>query len=221
MTHTPHSALQQLELSRHSDRPAASDFISRMTPSFVSLRGDRAGCDDPAIVAGIAAPGGEPVVFIGQQHKHGDPRSGWITPGGFRKATRAMRLAGKFGLPVVTLVDTAGAHPGIESEESGLGGAMAECLATMLDVPAPTVAVIIGEGSSEAAVALAAADRVLMLDNAVYEVMKPEDAARLYRDPEAANDLAERLTHHIARLLAPRDRRWACPGAWRRRPHQP
>jgi acetyl-CoA carboxylase carboxyl transferase subunit beta len=114
-----------------------------------------------------------------------------------------MRIAGKFGLPVVTLIDTSGANPGIESEEDGLGPAMADCLATMLDVPAPTVAVITGEGCSEAAVALAAADRVLMLDNAVYEVLKPEDAARIYRDSETTSDLAERLTitsHDCLRL---------------------
>lgn len=193
MTHTPHAALQQVQLSRHSNRPSASDFITRMAPLFVALRGDRSGVDDPSIVAGIASPGGEPVVFIGQERRHGDPRSGWITAAGFRKATRAMRLAGKFGLPVVTLIDTAGANPGIEDEEAGLGPAMAECLATMLDLPVGTVAVITGEGSSEAAVALAAADRVLMLDNAVYEVMKPEDAARNFREIESAGEVAERL----------------------------
>jgi acetyl-CoA carboxylase carboxyl transferase subunit beta len=201
--HTPHAALQQVQLSRHSNRPSASDFIARMAPLFIALRGDRTGQDDSSIIAGIASPGGEPVVFIGQERRHGDPRSGWIGPAGFRKATRAMRLAAKFGLPVVTLVDTAGANPGIESEEAGLGPALAECLATMLELPVPTVAVITGEGSSEAAVALAAADRVLMLDNAVYEVIKPEDAARNFLEIETPGEVADRLritSHDCLRL---------------------
>ena len=191
--HSHLGALQQFELSRHRQRPTASDLIGRMTPTFFAIRGDRNGTDEKSIVAGFASLAGEAVVIVGQErgHANGD---GWIRAGGFRKATRAMRLAGKFGVPLVTLVDTPGAHPDLESEQTGLGHAIAECLATMLDLPVATVAVITGEGNSEAAVAMAVADRVLMLDNAVYEVIRPEDAARLlYGGPERAGEVAERL----------------------------
>lgn len=203
MSHTHLPALKQVELSRHAGRPSAADLIDRMTPLFLPLRGDRTGRDDPAIVAGLAAPGGEPVMFIGEERARGVRGSGWVTAAGFRKATRAMRIAAKFNLPIVTLIDTAGARPALESEDAGLGAAIAECMATLLSTPTPTLAVITGEGSSEAAVALATADRVLMLDNAVYEVVKPEDAARIYHDPEGTGDLAERLrltSHDCLRL---------------------
>lgn len=195
LQHTQRGALQQLQLSRHEMRPTAVDFIGRMTTSFISLHGDRMGQDDPSVVTGIASLGGEAVMIVGQNRPH-DPNQGdgWIRPSGFRKAIRAMRLAEKFQLPLVTLIDTAGAHPDLESEEDGLGYAIAKCTAEMLQVTVPTVAVITGEGNSEAAVALAVADRVLMLDNAVYGVIRPEDAARiLYGDTEHASEAAERL----------------------------
>ena len=203
--HSPHSAAEELRLSRHSQRPTAADLISRMTTTFIALHGDRTGSDDPAVITGIASLGGEPVVIIGQQRPHDEPIGGWITAVGFRKATRAIDLAGKFNLPLITLIDTAGAHPGRESEEAGLGTALAECLATMLDVRSPTIAVITGEGSSEAAVAMATADRVLMLDNAVYEVIQPEDAARALHQEAGggSEDVTERLlitSHECLRL---------------------
>ena len=201
--HSHLGALQQLELSRHSQRPTAADLIGRMTPTFFALRGDRNGTDDAAIVAGFASLAGEAVVFVGQNRPH-TGNDAWIRASGFRKATRAMKLAGKFGLPLITIVDTPGAHPALESEETGLGHAIAECLATMLELPVPTVAVISGEGNSEAAVAMAVADRVLMLDNAVYAVIRPEDAARiLYGEPLRAEEVAERLrmtSHDCLRL---------------------
>lgn len=195
LEHTQRGALQQLQLSRHQARPTAVDFIGRMTSSFTPIHGDRTGADDPAIVAGFASLAGEAVMIIGQNRphdaRHGD---GWIRAAGFRKAARALRLAEKFQLPVVTLIDTAGAYPTLESEEDGLGNAIAQCTASMLAVTVPTIAVITGEGESEAAVALAVADRVLMLDNAVYEVIRPEDAAAiLYGDEERAEEAAERL----------------------------
>lgn len=204
--HSPHSALQQLQLSRHEQRPTAADFIAHMTTSFVQLRGDRSGQDDPAIVAGFASLSGEPLVIIGQVRSHNaaDQR---IHAAGFRKATRAMHLAARFNLPVVTLIDTAGADVSLECEEAGLGAAMAECLATMLELPVPTIAVITGEGNSEAAVTMACADRVLMLDNAVYEVIRPEDAARALaqadESTESTESVAERLritSHDCLRL---------------------
>lgn len=203
LEHTRRGAMQQLQLSRHQQRPTAADFIARMASSFTAIRGDRGGCDDPALIAGFASVGGEAVVVIGQNRDHERPlEDGWIRPEGFRKATRALRLAAKFDLPVVSLIDTAGAHPALTSEEEGLGYAIAECTATMLQVAVPTIAVVTGEGNSEAAVALGVADRVLMLDNAVYEVIRPEDAAVLLDQRDVA-ETAERLritSHDCLRL---------------------
>lgn len=214
--HTPRPAWQQVQISRHELRPTATDFIARMTTSFIALRGDRTGEDDPAIVAGVASLGGEAVMIVGQNHAHsGNASDGYIRAAGFRKAERALKLAGKLNLPVVTLIDTAGAHPALEAEEAGLGHAIAHCMATMLDVPVPTIAVITGEGNSEAAVTLAAADSVLMLDNAVYEVIRPEDAATiLYQEAGRAGEAAERLrlTSHDCLKLGIVDRTIPEPG---------
>jgi len=203
--HTGHVAWQQVQLSRHRLRPTATDFIGRMTTAFVELHGDRTGTDDSAIVTGIGSLGGESAMLIGQVRPHDDDKGGGlIHAGGFRKAQRAIRLAGKFGLPIVTLIDTAGADLSVEGETEGLGPAIAGCMSAMLEVPSPTVAVIIGEGNSEAAVSMAVADRVLMLDNAVYEVIRPEDAAAiLYQEAGRAGEAAERLrltSHDCLRL---------------------
>ncbi len=214
--HSHQGAWRQVELSRHRMRPTARDLIGHMTNAFVEIHGDRVSGDDQSVVAGIASLGGESVMVVGQQAPHGGmDAEGWIRPEGFRKAQRAMRLAAKFDLPLVTLVDTAGAHPGLQSEEAGLGNALASCMATMLDLPVPTVAVITGEGNSEAAVAMAVADRVLMLDNAVYEVIRPEDAAKLLvQDQARAEEVAERLrvTSHDSRKLGIVDGIIAEPG---------
>jgi acetyl-CoA carboxylase carboxyl transferase alpha subunit/acetyl-CoA carboxylase carboxyl transferase beta subunit len=193
--HLHKGAWRQVQLSRHERRPTARDLIARMTTTFVEIRGDRATGDDPSVVAGIGSLGGLPVVIVGQQRPHDAAGAqGWIGPAGFRKAERAFKLAGRLELPIVTLVDTAGAHPGIESEEGGLGHAISSCMATLLEARVSTVAVITGEGSSEAAVAMAVADRVLMLDNATYEVVRPEDAARiLSAEGTGAEEVAERL----------------------------
>lgn len=193
--HTPHAAWQQVQLSRHAQRPTTAELIRLMTSSYLELQGDRSGTDDHAVTAGFASMGGEAMVVIGQvRPKSAAAGAGWIGPAGFRKARRAMALAAKFDLPLVTLIDTEGASPELSAEQAGLGDAIARCLSTMLDVPSPTVAVITGEGNSEAAVAMAAADRVLMLDNAVYEVVRPEDAAAaLYGEAERAGEVAERL----------------------------
>ncbi len=193
--HTPRGAWQQVQLSRHERRPTSLDFIGRMTDAFFEIRGDRSGEDDRTVIAGFATIGRETVMIIGQQRPPDGPATeGWSRPAGFRKATRAMALAGKFRIPVVTLIDTSGALPSIESEEAGLGYAIAHCMAVMIDLPVPTVAVIIGEGNSEGAVAMAVADRVLMLDNAVYEVIRPEEAARiLFQESSRAGEAAERL----------------------------
>ena len=203
--HGTYGAWEQVQLSRHASRPSARDFIRLMVTSFFELRGDRRGTDDPSVVAGIGSLGGEAVMLIGQVRAAADdPHGGWIRAGGFGKASRAMRLAGKFGLPVITLIDTEGAYPGLGEEESGLGPRVALCLSDMLNIPTPTIAVITGEGSSEAAIAMAAADRVLMLDNAVYAVVRPEDAAAiLYGEPGRGAEVAERLrltSHDCIRL---------------------
>jgi acyl-CoA carboxylase subunit beta len=196
-THTHRGAWQLLQLSRHQNRPNAEELIAHMTTTFVELRGDRTGHDDRSVLTGIASLAGEAIVIIGQNRPHSqdEPDDGWISASGFRKAKRAIEVAAKFNLPVITIIDTAGAYPSLANEEAGLGAAIAMCTATMLETPVPTIAVIAGEANSEAAAALAVADRVLMLDNAVYTVMPPEEAATL-AFPEGAGraeDMAERL----------------------------
>ena len=193
-THTQHGAWQQLQLSRHEERPNGLDFIARMTNSFFELHGDRSGDDDAGVATGFAWLGGEAVMVVAQIRPHDDPAGAWLKPAAFRKAARAMRLAGRFNLPLITIIDTAGAHPALTNEEGGLGHALANCMATMLELPVPTLAVITGEASSEGAMAMAVADRVLMLDNAVYEVIRPEEAAKaLYGEAGRAGEMAERL----------------------------
>jgi acetyl-CoA carboxylase carboxyl transferase alpha subunit len=200
------------------------DLIGRMTTGFMPLRGDRAGEDDPALVAGFASLAGEAVLVIGQERPpHSGQSQNWLGPGAFRKAKRALDLASKFNLPVVTLIDTTGASPDLEAEEQGLGYAVATCLGALLNTPVPTIAAIIGEGNSEGAVALGAADRVLMLDNAVYEVIRPEDAARiLYQQPDKAGEVAERLriTSHDCLRLGIVDRTVAEPAEGAHTNHQ-
>lgn len=203
--HSDRVAWQQVQLSRHRLRPTASDLIEQMTTSFIQIHGDRSGADDPAVVAGIGSLGGESAILVGQVRPHdGNKRSGLVQAAGFRKARRAIELGGKFGLPVVTMIDTAGADPSLQGETEGLGQAVAACMAAMLEVPTPTIAAIIGEGNSEGAVAMAVADRVLMLDNAVYEVIRPEDAAAiLFQEAGRAEEAAERLritSHDCLRL---------------------
>jgi acetyl-CoA carboxylase carboxyl transferase subunit beta len=143
-------------------------------------------------------------MFVGQMRSHTNGANGRIRAAGFRKARRAMHLAKKFGLPLITLIDTDGADPSLLDEESGLGNAVAHCTAAMLELPVPTIAAIIGEANSEGAMAMAVADRVLMLDNAVYEVIRPEDAALiLYGGANSAGEAAERLrltSHDCLRL---------------------
>ncbi|MBK7724132.1 MAG: acetyl-CoA carboxylase carboxyl transferase subunit beta [Dehalococcoidia bacterium] len=200
--HTPRTAWQQVQISRHEDRPNATDLIARMSTSFVALRGDRSGEDDPLVQTGVGSLAGEAVLFVGQVRPHG--QRAHISTSGFRKARRAMMLARKFDLPVVTLIDTDGADPSLANEEAGLGFAVAQCMTSMLELPVPTVAVITGEANSEGAMAMAVADRVLMLDNAVYEVIRPEDAATiLYGGESSAGEAAERLrltSHDCLRL---------------------
>ena len=201
----PISPWQEVQLARHERRPTALDFIGRMTTSFVPLQGDRHRGDDPAVVAGLADLGGRSVVLIGHQRApDGAHEPPLIRPEGFRKGLRAMRLAEKFRLPLLTLIDNRGAQPNRDAEEHGLGHALAANLAAMVGLRTPTVAVIIGEGGGEGALAFGVADRVFMLEHAIFSVASPEHAAeQLLRRPERAQRMAEalRLTALDARRL--------------------
>ncbi len=189
--HAQEQPWQAVQLARHEQRPTFLDFMSRIAFNFVELRGDRVSGDDPALICGLAEIGGEAVVVIGQQR---DRNEGRIGPEGFRKAQRAMRLAAKFNLPLINFIDTAGAYPGPEAEEKGIGHAIASTMALLSDLPTPVISVIIGQGGSEAALALSLADRVLMLENAYLTVISPERAASIfYRDPAKAQELAPAL----------------------------
>ncbi len=184
----PKSAWEEVQLARHEKRPTAVDYITRMTSGFVELHGDRLYGDDKSIVCGLAELSGQAVVVIGQERERG---TSGIYPEGFRKAQRAMRLAAKFDLPVITLIDTPGAYPGLEAEERGVGEAIASTIALMSDLPVPIVSAVIGEGGGEGALAMGVADRVLMLENAIYSVISPEGAASIiYRDATKAEELA-------------------------------
>ena len=187
---------RSVELARHQDRPYTLDYVERMCDDFVELHGDRAFADDPAIVAGLARFDGRTVVLVGHQ-KGRDIRErthrnfGMTYPEGYRKAMRAMELADRHGFPVVTLVDTPGAYPGVTAEQHGQGGWIARCQLLMARLGVPSVACVIGEGGSGGAVAIALADRVLMQENAIYSVISPEGcAAILWRDAGEAKKAA-------------------------------
>jgi acetyl-CoA carboxylase carboxyl transferase subunit alpha len=185
-----------VELARHQDRPYTLDYVERICDDFVELHGDRALADDPAIVAGLARLEGRTVVLLGHQ-KGRDIRErthrnfGMTYPEGYRKAMRTMELADRHGFPVVTLVDTPGAYPGVAAEQHGQGGWIARCQLLMARLRVPSVACVIGEGGSGGAVAIALADRVLMQENAIYSVISPEGcAAILWRDAGEAKKAA-------------------------------
>ena len=187
---------RSVELARHQDRPYTLDYVERMCEDFVELHGDRAFADDPAIVAGLARMDGRTVVLVGHQ-KGRDIRErthrnfGMTYPEGYRKAMRAMELADRHAFPVVTLVDTPGAYPGVTAEQHGQGGWIARCQLLMARLGVPSVACVIGEGGSGGAVAIALADRVLMQENAIYSVISPEGcAAILWRDAGEAKKAA-------------------------------
>ena len=179
---------ETVEVARHPERPYALDYIGRLFVDFEELHGDRLYGDDPAIVAGIARYREQPVAVIGIQ-KGRDTRDrtyrnfGMPAPEGYRKGMRVMAVADRLSLPVITLIDTPGAFPGADAEQRGQGGAIARSISAMVRMRPPTVAVIIGEGSSGGALALGVADRVLMLEHATYSVISPEGgAAILWRD---------------------------------------
>src|SRR5437879_2269888 len=193
------AAWGQVRLARLSARRQSRDYIDAMTARFVELHGDRQGGDDPAIVGGLAELDGETVVIVGHQRGHSPEEveaasGGMAYPEGYRKALRLVQLGAKFQLPVVTLIDARGANQSYESDQRGIAQALARNLAAMSCLPTPTVAVIIGEGGSGGALALGVADRVLMLEHAIYSVISPEGAAAiLYRDAQKAETLSEAL----------------------------
>ncbi|WFL77262.1 acetyl-CoA carboxylase carboxyltransferase subunit alpha [Altererythrobacter arenosus] len=200
---------QKTQVARHPQRPHFRDFVKHAFDEFVPLGGDRYYGEDEAILGGFATLKGRKVVLIGHE-KGNDTESrlrhnfGMGKPEGYRKAIRLMELAGRFGLPVVTLVDTSGAFPGIEAEERGQAEAIARSTEACLALPVPMVATIVGEGGSGGAVALASAERVLMLEHAVYSVISPEGCASiLWRTAEKAPDAAEAMkvtAQHLKRL---------------------
>ncbi|UCH83132.1 MAG: acetyl-CoA carboxylase carboxyltransferase subunit alpha [Candidatus Latescibacterota bacterium] len=193
------SAWQCVQLARHPLRPYTQDYVDEMTDDFVELHGDRAFADDPSIVGGLMTLEDKRIVIIGHQKGRNTKENiyrnfGMPHPEGYRKALRLMKLAEKFNLPVVTLIDTPGAYPGIGAEERGQAEAIATNLKEMASLTVPIVAVIIGEGGSGGALALGVADRVLMLEYAIYAVISPEGcAAILWKDQEKNKDAAEAL----------------------------
>jgi acetyl-CoA carboxylase carboxyl transferase subunit alpha len=190
------AAWRRVQLARHPNRPRTLDLVARMFDGFVELHGDRAFRDDPAIVGGPALLNGKPVMVIGHQ-KGNDTESniernfGSPHPEGFRKAQRLMRLADKLGMPLVTLLDTAGAFPGPAAEERGQAEAIASSIKLMTGLQVPIVVVIVGEGGSGGALAIGVGDEVLALENATYSVISPEGCASiLWRAPEKAPEAA-------------------------------
>ncbi len=199
---TLYSALspwEKVQVSRHPERPKADDYLAGLFTDVVELRGDRSFANDQAILTALATIDGRRVMLIahrkGKSTKENIARNfGSPHPEGFRKAERAMRMAAKFGLPVVTLLDTAGASPGLEDEERGQAWAIAECLATLSDLPVPVVVVGIGEGGSGGALAIGFGDRLIMLENAYYSVISPEMCAViLFKESERAPETASAL----------------------------
>ncbi len=190
---------QRLQIARHADRPTFLDYIKLMTTDFIELHGDRVGTDDRAIIGGIAKIDRQSVVIIGTQKGKNTKENliynfGMPQPQGYRKALRLFYHANKFNLPIVTLIDTPGAYPGMKAEETAQGTAIAENLREMAKLNVPIIAVITGEGCSGGALGLAVADRVYMLEHSYYTVISPEGCASiLWRDASKADAAAEAL----------------------------
>jgi len=196
---SPTAAWKTVSMARAQNRPQVLDYIPYLAPDFVELHGDRVGGDDHAIVGGVGSLDGRAVVLVGHQKGHDLKERqlrnfGMARPEGYRKAQRLFLTAERLGLPVITLVDTPGAFPGLDAERAGQAGAIARTLQVLAGLKVPTVAFVIGEGGSGGALALALCDRVFMLENAIYSVITPEGcAAILWRDAAAAPRAAEAL----------------------------
>ena len=190
---------QKTQVARHPERPHFKDYVAALVDDFMPLAGDRAFGEDQAIIGGFARLGGRKVMLIG--HEKGDDTAsrlkhnfGMAKPEGYRKAIRLMQLADRFGLPVVSLVDTSGAFPGVQAEERGQAEAIARSTEQCLAMGVPMIAAVVGEGGSGGAVAIAAANRVLMFEHAVYSVISPEGCASiLWRTADKAADAAEAM----------------------------
>ena len=205
---------QKTQVARHPERPHFKDYVAGLADDFIPLAGDRSFADDPAIIGGLARIGGRKVMLLG--HEKGDDTAsrlkhnfGMAKPEGYRKAVRLMQLADRFGLPIVSLVDTPGAFPGVQAEERGQAEAIARSTEECLKVKVPVIAVVVGEGGSGGAVAIAAANRVLMFEHAIYSVISPEGCASiLWRTADKAADAAEamRITAQDQQALGVVDR---------------
>ena len=205
---------QKAQVARHPERPHFKDYVAGMASDFVPLAGDRSFADDPAILGGLARIDGRKVLLLG--HEKGDDTAsrlrhnfGMAKPEGYRKAIRLMQLADRFGLPVVSLVDTPGAFPGVQAEERGQAEAIARSTEECLKLKVPLIAVVVGEGGSGGAVAIAAANRVLMFEHAIYSVISPEGCASiLWRTADKAAEAAEamRITAQDQQALGVIDR---------------
>jgi len=207
LTYAKLTPWQKTQVARHPDRPHALDYIAGLLTEYIPLAGDRAFADDAAIVGGIGRFRGRSVVVLGTE-RGSDTETrvahnfGMARPEGYRKARRLIELAGRFGLPLLTFVDTAGAFPGIDAEARGQAEAIARSIEACLRAPTPIVATIIGEGGSGGAIALATGDRVLMLEHSIYSVISPEGCASiLWRDAAQAATAAEALRLTAADLL--------------------
>ncbi len=199
---------ERVKLARHPKRPYALDYLEAAFEGFYELRGDRVTGDDRALLAGLARLDGRSVVVLAQQkgrttEENKERYFGMPRPQGFRKARRAIELADRFRFPLISLIDTPGAYPGLEAEEQNVGATIAESLQAMAGTRVPTVAVVIGEGGSGGALAIGLADCVLMLENAIFSVISPEGAASiLWKDKEKAKEAAAALQMTADRLLA-------------------
>lgn len=206
-TYADLSPWQKVQVARHPNRPQFRDYVDALIDDFLPLAGDRAYGDDQAITGGIGRFRGRSVMVIGHE-KGTDTESrvrhnfGMARPEGYRKAARLMHLADRFALPVITLVDTQGAYPGVGAEERGQAEAIARCTEACLEIRVPLIACVIGEGGSGGAVALATGNRVLMLEHATYSVISPEGCASiLWRSAERAQDAADAMKLTAADLL--------------------
>ena len=219
------TAFERVQMARHPDRPYAMDLFSTIFTDFVEIHGDRRYADDPAMITGFARLDGMEVCVIGQQkgrdiNERRHRNFAMSKPEGYRKALRMMHMAEKFGRPVITIIDTPGAYPGIDAEERGQAEAIAFNLREMAGLKVPIVVVVLGEGGSGGALAIGIGDRVLMMENAVYSVITPEGcAAILWKSAEKAPDAAEGLKLTAANLkqfdiideIVPEPEPWTMP----------
>ena len=190
---------QRVQIARHPQRPFSLDYIQKLAPDFVELHGDRYFADDPSLVGGLGSIDGQSILFIGQQKGRNTNENlfrnfGMMRPEGYRKALRLMKLAEKFNVPIVSLIDTPGAYPGIGAEERGQGEAIAKNLLEMSRLKVPILVIIIGEGASGGALGIGVCDRMLMLENTWYSVISPEGCASiLWRDAALASNAADAM----------------------------